>query len=112
MALTLLKQLASMISQLSCFAPLEGGEDSVLYGSSIGSHKESNVVYEMSEGRELYCSPKSGLKPNLLVTVQALSSQVRGACITWASTFWRHPAELWLLAQKWSGMLFALPQIN
>lgn len=97
-ALTLLNQLASKISQLSCFALLEGGEYFVLYGSSVGSHKESNVVCEMSEGRELYCSPKSRLKPNLLVTVQELSSQMRGACITWASTFWRDLAELLLLA--------------
>lgn len=97
MAPTLLNQLASKISQLSCFALLEGGEYSVLYGSCVGSHKESDVVYEMSEGRELYCSPKSRLKPNLLVTVQELSSQVRGPCITWASTSWRDPAELLLL---------------
>lgn len=97
MAPTLLNQLASKISQLSCFALLEGGEYSVLYGSRVGSHKESDVVYEMSEGRELYCSPKSRLKPNLLVTVQELSSQVRGPCITWARTSWRDPAELLLL---------------
>lgn len=97
-ALTLLNQLASKISQLSCFALLEGGEYSVLFGSYVGSHKESNVAYEMSEGRELYCSPKSRLKPNPLVTVQELSSQVRGPCITWATAFWRQPAELLLLA--------------
>ena len=71
-------------------------------GSSVGSRKESSGVCEMSEGRELYRSPKSRLKPNPLVTAQEVSSQVRGPHITWASTCRREPAELLLLAQKWS----------
>lgn len=96
MAFTLLSQLTSKISQLSCFALLEEGECSVLCGSSAGSHEESSVVYEMSEGRELHCNPKSRLKPNLLVSVQEPFSQVRGACRAWAWTFWRDTAELLL----------------
>lgn len=67
-AFTLLNQLASKVSQLSCFALLAEGECSVLFGASVGSHKESNVAFEMSEGRELHRGPKSRLKPNLLVT--------------------------------------------
>lgn len=101
MAFTPLNQLAPKISQLSCFACLEGGECSASYGSS--------TVLCMKCQKAKSCIADSRLKPNLLGTVQEPSSQVRRACITWPSTLWVGPAELLLLAQKWPGMLFALP---
>lgn len=68
MALTPLNQFASQNSQLSCFALVEGGECSTSYGSSA----VSCVKCQKAES----CIAGSRLKPNLLETVQDLSSQV------------------------------------
>lgn len=84
MALSLLNQLASKISQLSCFALLEGGEYSVLYGSSVGSHKESNGVYEMSEGRVV-------LQPKIQTGTQSAGDD--------AGTVWPSDGSLYNLGQ-------------